>query len=321
LTGRLIVRSAVASASQQRPRSARRGVSLLTTAALWLCSHAVASADGDSVYLDWQSPRAHGCPPRRVVERDVEQALGRRVFTPRRDAPLTVRGLAQARDGGIVLRLDARSAEGQLLGTRELRADDCVSLRNSIGLVLTLLVEHREQLADPLPELQPGLWVGALSMVLPRAVFGVGPSVALRLNDFPELRVDAAYWLPVELHTDGGKRAVLQGVSLAPRLCPRIAGDEQSLFGLRLCAGAQLGIWLLSQTRPDVSGSQARLLAHAQVELRGALRLRPLTLELSLGPLILLNRTSLYAVQDDGARVLLYRMPAFGVFLAFGLII
>ena len=325
MTGQLIVRSTVAQPSQRdlrrAYRPARSWLWLLTAAAAWLSGRGPVRADSEQVYLDWQPPRSAGCPPRAVVEADVEQALGRRVFTTDRNAPLTVRGVVEQGETEISVRLDARSAQGKLLGTRELHALDCASLRNSLGLVLTLLVDREAQPPEPTPELRPGFWAGVMGGVLPRAAVGVGPNLSLRLGNALELRADAAYWLPVQVQTEAGKRALLHGVSLTPRVCPRLAGSAQSLLDLRLCAGAQLGVWIVAQSRPDVPAPELRLLAQLLVELRSALRVPPLTLELSVGPLIVLNRTSLYAVQDDGARVLLYRMPVLGLFVGLGLII
>jgi hypothetical protein len=137
-----------------------------------------------------------------------------------------------------------------------------------------------------------------------------------------QLRADAAYWLPVAIQTAGGIRAQLQAASLALRVCPHIAGADDGVFGLRLCGGGQLDVLFASQTEPAGIGSQVRVIAQGLAELRGALRLgRTARLELALGPLLALNRLSLYAVSSDGSRVLLYRPPILGMILSLGFII
>lgn len=295
---------------------------LLLAAGMWLGSVSGAFAESPWVYLDWAPARSADCPPRAVLEQDVEQALGRSVFTTQARARLTVSAAVEQGDDEVSVRLDARNAAGKLLGTRELRGPVCASLRNSIGLVLTLLVEHEAGAPEPELWLAPGLWTGALFNVLPRAALAVGPSLSLRVGDLPELHVELGYWLPIQLETEAGKRALVHGVSIAPRLCPRIAGSAHSLLDLRVCGGAQLGAWIVVQTRPEVPGAQVRLLAQALLELRGALRVeRALQLELAVGPVLTLQRASLYAQQDDGSRAPLYRMPVLGVFVALGLII
>jgi hypothetical protein len=305
--------------------------SLITTAVLaqarWLLLMAAVLAPGKVraeapwVYFDWQPPLSAGCPPRAVLEQDVEQALDRSVFTRSPAAWMTVRGAVELEGEEVRVRLSARSRQGKLLGTRELTARGCAALRNSLGLVLTLLVERDAGPPEPPARLALGAWAGLMPNVWPRTAVGLGPTLALSLPSFGELRADAAYWLPLSVRTEAGKRARLSAVSLGPRVCPRLAGTADSLLDLRVCGGVQLGVMFVEQTAPTESGLHVRLLAQALVELRAALRLRAVALELAAGPLVVLSRTQLYAAQADGTRVFLYGMPLLGVFVAFGLII
>ena len=320
MIGSLRLRSALA--PRAREHSVRRWLVLLLAAGVHALSTSTVQAEPAWANLDWDPPRSFDCPPRVVLERDVEQALGRSVFTRKRTARLKVSAQVEQADSEISVRLDARSATGKLLGTRELRGPSCAILRDSIGLVLTLLVEYAAGPPEPDVEVAPGVQTGALLSVLPRAAFGLGPALSLRLSEQIELHTELTYWLPVELETEGGKHAVVHGVSLAPRLCPWLAGTPQSLFDLRVCGGARLGVWIVAQTWPHVADLHVRLLAQALLEMRGALRLGGGTqLELAVGPVLTLQRTSLYAVQDDGTQVPLYRMPVLGVFVGLGLII
>lgn len=294
---------------------------LLMAAALCSLLPGRASARAPWVYFDWQPPLSAGCPPRAVLEQDVEHALDRSVFTHTPAAWMTVRGVVELEGEEVKVRLSARSNQGKLLGTRELRAHGCAALRNSLGLVLTLLVERDAGPPEPPARLAFGGWAGLMQNVWPRVAVGVGPTLSLSLPSFGELRADAGYWVPLEIRTEGGKRAKLQAVSLGPRLCPRLAGSSDSMLDLRMCGGAQLGVLWLEQTAPTESGLRVRLLAQVLVELRASLRLRAVALELAAGPLVVLSRTQLYAVQEDGSRTPLYRMPLLGLFVAFGLII
>jgi hypothetical protein len=300
----------------------------IAAAWVWLVPLPAALAAPAWVHLEWQRPLGSSCPSQASLEQDVEQALGRPVFTSAQTARLQVRATIEDRSSGVVVRLQAQRMDGQLLGMRELRAQpgECAALRADIGLVLTLLVERDGLVTEPSTpsalRLDPGLWTGFLLNTLPRGTFGVGPALSLELGAYAQLRADAAYWLPVAVQTAHGIRAELQAASLALRVCPRIAGSGESLFSLRLCGGVQLGALFASQTQPQGPATQVRLLVQGLLELRSGLRLgRTARLELALGPLISLNRTSLVSVRSDGSRVLLYRAPTVGMILSLGLII
>jgi hypothetical protein len=305
-----------------------KGLFFYCITALWLLPLPAALAAPARVHLTWQHPPGSTCPPQAVLEQDVEQALGRAIFTSAQAAQLQILGTVEDAASGVVVRLRAQRIDGKLLGMRELRAQSgqCAALRTDISLVLTLLVENNSVVTpeseSPAPEFKLGLWTGLLVNVLPRATFGGGPAFALGLPGDVQLRADAAYWLPVAIQTAGGIRAEFQTASLALRVCPSIVGAADSVFGLRLCGGAQLATLFASQTEPAGFGTQVRVIAQGLAELRGALRLgSSARLELALGPLLALNRLTLYAVSNDGSRVLLYRPPILGMILSLGFII
>jgi hypothetical protein len=293
---------------------------------VWLAHLCVARAETSGAYLEWRRPPGSTCPPAAALEHDVEQALGRRVFTTARAARLHIRGIIEDGPDGPTVRLEARSLDGKLLGTRELHSQaQCAALRTDIGLVLTLLVEHERDESVPSPALTlrlgAGVWVGLLVNTLPRATFGAGPALTLDLGPYAQLRLDAAYWLPVAIETTDGVRAGLQAASGALRVCPRIGGSEQTLLLLRVCGGLQLGASVATQTSPGPGDPQLRLLVQGVLELRSALRLgRVGRLELALGPVISLHRTSILALRDE-ARVFLYRPPLVGMILSLAFII
>lgn len=306
-------------------RASSRALTWIAVVWMWLGAAPVAFADADpaSVHLEWPRPIGSTCVPENVLEQDVEQALGRRVFTTRQAARMQIRATIEDGPLGVSVRLEARNVKGELLGTRELHAlaGQCAELRSGIGLVLTLLIEAVAAEEAPV-QLDIGVWAGSTIHVLPRAAFGVGPSLALRFDDTLQLRVDAAYWLPVAIETARGIEADLHALSGAVRICPRVAGSGHSGLSLQLCGGAQLGALITMQTAPTRPGPQSRFLAQALLELRGAWHTGGSSrLELAVGPVLALTRTRIYTVRGDGERTLVYRVPSLGVILSVGFII
>jgi hypothetical protein len=302
-----------------------KGLLLVSMVAVWvsLAQPLAALAEPSGVHLEWWRPPGSTCPTGPVIERDVEQALGRRIFTSARTAELHVHASVEDRASGVRVRLEARSPRGRLLGTRELRAPpgECAGLRSDIDLVLMLLVEGTDHAAPESARLRlgVGLWAGLIVHALPRATGALGPLLTLDLGAYAQLRVDAAYWLPVAVQTSRGIRADMQAASLALRVCPSIAGSEHSVLLLRLCSGVQLGALIASQTRPEGPAPQLRVLSEVLLELRAGLRVGSLgTLELAAGPTLALSRPSIVAVHSDASRVLLFRPPTFGMIVALG---
>jgi hypothetical protein len=299
----------------------------IAAACLGLAPPSAALAEPPRVYLEWQRPLGSTCPPREVLERGVERALGRKVFgSSPTAAELTIVGTVEDSADGALVRLTARRRNGEVRGSRELRADPgaCAALSEDLSLVLTLLVEGEaaaSSAAGPIPlRIELGLGGAFLLNMLPRGSFGVGAALALDLGSQLQVRADALYWLPLEVETGSGIRARLQAGSLALRICPRLArvGSAQ----LRACAGAQLGTLINSQLEPEGPETQVRLLAQGLVELRAGLHVwQTARLELAGGPLMALNRTRIFAVQSDGTRVQLYRSPFLGLILSLALII
>ena len=292
---------------------------------VWLALPQAALADAAFAHLEWPRPLGSTCVPQAVLEQDVEQALDRPVFTSSAAARLQIRAMIEDDASGVLVRLEARGPNGDVLGTRELRAPagQCATLRNGVGLVLTLLVERDAFAPEPEPlRLDAGLWTGFLFNVLPRETFGAGPALSLDVGSSIQLRADAAYWLPVTVATTRGIRAHLHAATFSLRACLPIAGADPGVWRLHLCGGGQLGALITVQTRPTEPAPEARLLAQGVIEARGALYFgRTARLELALGPVVSLGGTSLYAVRSDGSRALLYRVPTWGAIFAVAFII
>jgi hypothetical protein len=279
----------------------------------------IAAAQPPHVHLVWDRPIGSLCPSRAALESDVEQVMGRAIFTDRDDARVIVHGVIEDRSTEARVRIDARSMNGALLGTRELSAPAgrCASLRGAIALVLTLFVERDDEGEAPATaatDTQIGFGVGGevVSSTLPRAAFAAGPSLTLAVGEVLAFHADAAYWFPVSIETQRGVGAKLEALSVALRACVKFWGGR--VFGLHSCAGAEMGALIESPLRLAGPTHQTRLLAHALLDLRLQTRIGSLALlELAVGPLLSLSRPEFSYVGRNGERIPVYRPQLGGI--------
>jgi hypothetical protein len=297
---------------------------LIATSAslLWIST---AAAEPTEVHLVWQRPVGSLCPTAATLEADVEQALGRHVFSSSSEAAVVVRGVAEDLASEARARIEARTADGVLLGTRELvaPAGQCASLRGAIALVLTLFVERDEASDDGLADVRVGLGaaLAVLSTPLPRATLAGGPSLSLELGRALRIRADASYWLPVSIQTSRGVGARMEAVSVALRGCVRVWGEPKG-WALSACPGVELGALIATPQRLAGPTRQARLLAHGFLELRAEAPLgTAAALEVAAGPLLSLSRPQFSYVRRDDATMDVYRPQLGGAFLQVSLII
>lgn len=304
-------------------RRARRWSLLFGVVCLWALPPSAARARPAAVYFEWERPLGSTCPPAAVLERDVEQALERRVFTSARNAPLRVVGEIDEQRSEVVVHLEAVRRDGLVLGTRELRAagSTCAALRSDIVLVLILLVEHEAMSVEPAAlRFSVGVSAALLGHVLPRWTVGVGPAFALDVGDAIQLRADLAYWLPLTIQTAGGIRAELHGASVALRGCPRLWGGYEHGWSVSACAGIQLGALIVAQDEPPGTRPHLRSWVQGLAGLRAAARLwGGAQLGLSMGPVLSITRTSLYAAYGDRIERQLYRLPLLGFMAGLGM--
>jgi hypothetical protein len=286
-----------------------------------------ARAQAPNVQLIWERPPGSFCPSRAVLEADVEAVMGRRVFGSAEDARVIVHGEVRDLSSGVRVRLEARTRDGTLLGTRELSAEagQCASLRGAIGLVLTLLVDHEDAWLEQSDHDGVRFAVGAVvslqSIPLPRATVSAGPTLAVELGRAMRLQADFAYWVPVTIQTVRGVGAKLEAFTLALRACGRFWGERTS-FGLSICVGAEGGPLIATPRNLEGPERQVRMLAHGLLELRWEARLAAdAALELAVGPLLSFSRPSFSYVRADGATMPVYRPQLGGIIFQVAFII
>jgi hypothetical protein len=303
------------------------GLSGALVGCAWLCICSLAAAEPARVHLVVERPVGTMCPSERVLASDVEQLSGRTMFGAREDADVLVRGQIIDAPDGVVARLEARTADGALLGSRELRAavGQCASLRRSLALVLTLLLdedasrEHRS-VRRPLP-VHVGAGAGVLTNTLPRASAGFSFSLGFDASPGLRVRTDTSYWLPVAIETTRGVGAQLQALGSELSVCPRLS-NARAPVDFWLCAGAQLGALLSTPRRLTGPPRQARWLGQATAGLRASVRLGGRTaLEASLGLALALSRPRFSYENAAGFGVPVHRPSALGAILRLSLII
>ncbi len=293
-----------------------------------LLSISTAAADTAGVHLIWERPPGSLCPSRAALEADVEAVLGRSVFRPAGEARVFVTGDVDELSDRVRVRIEARTARGTVLGMRELTAPprQCASLRQAIGLVLTLFVEYGDEGVERLGDdsdtrIGFGIAGGVLSTPMPRATFAGGPTILIELGDSVRLRADANAWLPVTVRTARGFGARLYAFSLALRACTRIVGGRNA-FGLHVCAGAEGGTLFATPRKLDGPDRQFRLLAQGMLELRfDAYLSRGLALDVGVGPLLSFSRPTFSFDDREGERVSVHRPNLEGIIFQFALII
>lgn len=288
-----------------------------------------ALADTPRVQLRWQHPLGTMCPSRGALTSDVEQLVGHPIFvSPPAAADIVVTGSVQETAAGARATLEARAADGALLGVRELSAalGDCASLRRPLGLVLTMLIDtpSADLRSRSLPRRRGGGAVGAAlafqTGVLPRVALGVALTGAVELAARVQLRAAAAHWLPVSAQTREGVGARLQATTLALLVCPQLG--ERDGLRLSLCSGLQLGALLSTPLRLEGPVRQARLLAQLVFALGLRRQLgRASALEASIGPVVSLLRPRSYYLDETRQPVDVHRPAALGAIVQLTLII
>jgi hypothetical protein len=293
-----------------------------------------------------------GCVDAPALEAAVEQRLGRDAFTraPRRD--LEVRLNVSHRGRTTRADLVVESSQGTRVGERvlEARADDCATLRDSLALVLALLVDleidepSSSAPADATPELrerrtpvrippapvrteraplrfESGVAVGTTIGPLPTPAFGALLTGGLEGRGLPRVRLRLGGWLPEEQHVEDAAGARFTRLTAGLALCPSFA-ERGRLQGFA-CASQTVTSTHGRGFGYDANRDRSQVGVELGAELRGALRVtRALRLELGTGLAAPLERDRYVYRDRDGGVVGLFRPApvAWTTDLGFGVI-
>ena len=288
---------------------------------VWLALPMPGSAEAPRARLVWRRPAQSMCPTAVSVESDVEQLLGRPVFTSSPDAEILIESDIEEDASGARVHIRAHNTDHVELGSRELSAaaGECASLRRPLSLVLSLLLDQESVSvrADRrrTRSLRLGVLAAGLSGTLPRMTAGFGLVLAVPLLARLDLQLGANYWLPVTIATSQGLGASFQAVAGEVALCPRLT-SELGRFALSLCGGVQLGALLSSPRELEGPQRQARLSAQLLVELRLFAQLsRQFGLAGGISPVLSLSRPRYYLTHADGSTLDVHRPARGGVLL------
>ncbi len=118
--------------------------------------------------LDWHLPPGSPCPKAATIIQEVEEILGREVFTADGAHQVTVRGRTRPSGTGWAVDLELLRADGSKAGARlvRTRAANCVELERSLPVVVALMVDlprdaprlqppKKPERAEPEPEREP----------------------------------------------------------------------------------------------------------------------------------------------------------------------
>lgn len=297
---------------------------------------------------------ADACVSTQDLARDVEAHLGRPVFVPPARADVSVEGhIAASGSGGWIAEFVLRDAEGQVLGTRELRdaAPSCSLMRESLALIVSVMIDpdaaldtpsapRREPPATPPPaessaspapprrddwRLDAGVSFSSTAGLLPGLAIGARADAALEPPRFVPLRVYANVWLDQEASaTEGAGRAVMSSKYLGVGLCP--VHPRRTRVAFFACASAQLGFTTVrprgfDETEPD----EDRLHVAGALEAFASFRLvGPIAARAGVtGALPMLRDSFTYGRADGVTRVELFRMSpvTFALDLGIGIVL
>ncbi|HEX5660249.1 MAG TPA: hypothetical protein VFX59_23805 [Polyangiales bacterium] len=278
----------------------------------WLFALALpCTAQAQSVHLKWSAPVGSMCPNGATLSADVEQLTGQRFVSDPEAAEVRLVGRIERAELGVAAQIEAHTADGTPIGTRELRAgsDDCASLRRPLAMVLALLLEQPIPTRRHIP-FGLGVELAGNTHLMPRTTGGVGLLALIAPASWLRIRMQSHYWWPVLAETARGSGAQLQAVDGAFSLCPRLGGGSQ--LALWLCVGAQAGGVFASARGLSQSASKTLPFADLLTELVGSWRAGKLGVWASGGPLFALSRPQLYFERADTVQVAVHRASPVG---------
>jgi hypothetical protein len=294
-----------------------------------------------SAHLEWtRPPGAESCSDVSVIERLVEERLGRSVFVDAAQADVAVRGSFEPNGRGyraLVVMSHGEEALGERVLTTE--STDCHELDAATALVLAVAIESvtvkRVELALPkVPEpsaktsakvvtppaaseaLPEEPWRGEITAggafavgLLPKPAFGFAVGSVVTPPRFLPLRFDVRVWFPRDddLERGGASFSAWQAGLAA---CPVLLSE---LLVLEACGGANVGVLSATGFGLDRNARASGVLVDFGVDGRGTLaqgRVRPW---IEVGAEVPLIRDR-FRVIVDGERTELHRVsPVFFV--------
>jgi hypothetical protein len=279
------------------------------------------SAQAQSVHLQWTAPMGSMCPTGATLSADVEQLTGQRFVSDPDAAEVRLVGRIERGELGVAALIEAHTADGTPIGTRELRApsEDCASLRRPLAMVLALLLDQPIPTSRRVP-FGVGVELAGNRHLMPRTSGGVGLVALVAPAPWLRIRMQSHYWWPLLAETVRGTGAQLQALDGALSLCPKLAGG--ATLGLWGCVGVQGGGVFAAPRGLSTRGAKTLMFADLLAELAGSWRAaRRLTFWISGGPLFALSRPKLYFDRADGTPITIQRASPIGGILRFALTI
>lgn len=293
---------------------------------------------GLRAHLQWERPAGSTCISGELLQRRVEDLLGRSAFVPARAADLRLHGVIEQRGDRWFASLAVIGEDGGPRAVRELHAEqDCAALNPALVVVLATLFDapsepgeleaghERERDADGAGgDARLRLALGASGNLtlglLPGLSAGGSVLLALRFAQLWPLWIDVSLWPAASQLDVAGRGARLQAAQLGAALCPELVGSART--GLALCAGGQAVAIRAQGDGLAVERAAVRGLGQLTAELALQLELWPsVHARLGLGAALALGRPRFYYERADGGRRILHRPAWIGGALRLGFII
>ena len=309
----------------------------------WFSAASVAWAGSQPVAASLDLHRASSaetCLDARALANGVEARLRRSVFVPRERAELRVEvRLGRRLEGAWLAQIELRSAEGKLVGTRELvtSAEHCSALDESLSLAIALMVDIS---ADELPEPAKKPASGPSRAAPPRAPIelprdthaprepwrfsavalgtlavgvlpGVAPGVRLGFGAEPPafwpIELFASWW-PAQRASSEDAGARFTALTVGLYVCPVSVGTENTRA--EFCLGQEVGQLGVRGFGFDRNDERTRLTYDLSLRVRTSQHLvGPLKLVAGVQALWPLSRDRFVADEADGGRREVFRRP------------
>jgi hypothetical protein len=327
------------------PETVRFGPCMLLALALGASPDAWADAPRTSS-LSWtRLPGAEQCIPTKALASAVEHRLGRAVFVSAAQGDVSVEGRVQPdpQSGRFSALLTVTSADGNILGTRELRSEaaSCRSLDDELALVIALLIDPEAALRPPPPASQPaaaaappaqvvvrhepvyvpvpgpreppawsvGIGAGPLFALglLPGIGIGLGVHTMLEAPWLWPVEISGTLWLENEARAQTGGVAQFRLATGGLALCPISAkAGRTRAFA---CAGGHLGSLRMRGQQFEIDREQEVLAADVAMTGRVVHRIAgPMTASAALALLLPLQRDRFYVRDSSTTTHEVFRM-------------